>query len=179
MLKSIKQSLDHSMDAARRKFVVGAASLGGLLGFAFSARVTTASAPSTGQVLDAHSTDTLVEMSRQMFPNKGISTSIYRVAIDNIGTEAQGSAELSALISQGIAQLDGAQGQTWLSCDEETKLATMRSIESSPFFQLIMHKSIDVIYRDPEVWRLLGYEGSSIEKGGYLHRGFDDIDWLP
>jgi hypothetical protein len=29
------------------------------------------------------------------------------------------------------------------------------------------------------VHELLGYEGPAYEKGGYLHRGFDDLDWLP
>jgi hypothetical protein len=28
------------------------------------------------------------------------------------------------------------------------------------------------------VWTKLGYEGPSAPEGGYLHRGFDDIDWL-
>ena len=28
------------------------------------------------------------------------------------------------------------------------------------------------------VWAHIGYEGSSFERGGYLQRGFDDIDWL-
>ena len=28
-------------------------------------------------------------------------------------------------------------------------------------------------------WPLFGEEGSSWEKGGYINRGFDDIDWLP
>ena len=43
-----------------------------------------------------------------------------------------------------------------------------------------MHATTVVaLYDDHEVWDLLGYEGSSFEKGGYLHRGFDDLDWLP
>jgi hypothetical protein len=28
------------------------------------------------------------------------------------------------------------------------------------------------------VWPYFGYEGPSNDKGGYAHRGFDDIDWL-
>ena len=35
------------------------------------------------------------------------------------------------------------------------------------------------LYNDPETWALLGYEGSSYEHGGYIDRGFDDLDWLP
>jgi hypothetical protein len=28
------------------------------------------------------------------------------------------------------------------------------------------------------VWKVLGYEGPSAELGGYINRGFSDIDWL-
>jgi hypothetical protein len=35
------------------------------------------------------------------------------------------------------------------------------------------------LYNDHEVWELLGYEGPSFDQGGYLNRGFDDLDWLP
>jgi hypothetical protein len=32
---------------------------------------------------------------------------------------------------------------------------------------------------DQRTWELVGYEGPSFGKGGYLERGFDDLDWLP
>jgi hypothetical protein len=35
------------------------------------------------------------------------------------------------------------------------------------------------LYSNPQVWPLFGYQGSSLEYGGYLERGFDDIAWLP
>jgi hypothetical protein len=38
---------------------------------------------------------------------------------------------------------------------------------------------ITSLYDDREVWSLLGYEGPSFAQGGYLKRGFDDLDWLP
>jgi hypothetical protein len=28
------------------------------------------------------------------------------------------------------------------------------------------------------VWPIFGYEGESYSKGGYIKRGFDDIDWI-
>jgi hypothetical protein len=34
------------------------------------------------------------------------------------------------------------------------------------------------IYNNPDVWKILGYEGASAHLGGYLKRGFDDINWL-
>jgi hypothetical protein len=38
---------------------------------------------------------------------------------------------------------------------------------------------VTALYNQQELWTKLGYEGSSAEKGGYLHRGFNDLDWLP
>ena len=34
------------------------------------------------------------------------------------------------------------------------------------------------LYNQPEVWTILGYEGESASKGGYINRGFNDIAWL-
>ena len=48
-----------------------------------------------------------------------------------------------------------------------------------PFLTAIVDSVVVTLYSDPEVWELLGYEGPSFDKGGYLHRGFDDLDWLP
>ena len=51
--------------------------------------------------------------------------------------------------------------------------------QREPYFALVLNTAIDVLYRDAEVWEMVGYGGSSLEHGGYLTRGFDDISWLP
>jgi hypothetical protein len=33
-------------------------------------------------------------------------------------------------------------------------------------------------YSTPAIWPLFGYEGPSNDQGGYLYRGFNDIDWI-
>ena len=35
------------------------------------------------------------------------------------------------------------------------------------------------LYNQKDLWAKFGYEGSSADKGGYINRGFSDIDWLP
>ena len=35
------------------------------------------------------------------------------------------------------------------------------------------------LYDQAPVWGLLGYQGPCPDGGGYLERGFDDLDWLP
>jgi hypothetical protein len=34
------------------------------------------------------------------------------------------------------------------------------------------------LYDNPALFPLFGYEGFSVEKGGYLARGYNDLDWL-
>jgi len=62
---------------------------------------------------------------------------------------------------------------------EPARESYLRSLDGSPFFAFMFQQTILGLYNEPETWTLLGYEGSSIEYGGYLDRGFDDIGWLP
>ena len=55
----------------------------------------------------------------------------------------------------------------------------MKSVEKESFFESIRAGVRDRFYTHPKVWEHIGYPGSSVEFGGYVDRGFDDIDWLP
>ena len=55
----------------------------------------------------------------------------------------------------------------------------LRDIADAEFFGFIRGVAVVTLYNDHEVWDLLGYEGESFSQGGYLDRGFDDLDWLP
>ena len=52
-------------------------------------------------------------------------------------------------------------------------------MSDTPFFQTVRATAVVALYDQAEVWELLGYEGPSFDQGGYLERGFDDLDWLP
>ena len=58
-------------------------------------------------------------------------------------------------------------------------LEVLRGMSSTEFFEGVRSRVITSLYDDREVWALLGYEGPSYDQGGYLNRGFDDLDWLP
>jgi hypothetical protein len=64
-----------------------------------------------------------------------------------------------------------------LSADEQ--LEALKSIEDSDFFELVRATALVEIYSDERTWQLCGYEGPSFDKGGYINRGFNDLDWLP
>ena len=61
---------------------------------------------------------------------------------------------------------------------EEQRVALLREIEQSRFLRQGPQRSLASLYNNHDVWPKFGYEGSSAEHGGYINRGFDDIDWL-
>ena len=81
---------------------------------------------------------------------------------------------IEALKFQSLDPADNA----WEAAGAERQLAALRAGQQEAWFGFFRESTIESLYRNPVVWRLVGYEGSSIEYGGYLERGFDDIDWL-
>jgi hypothetical protein len=83
-------------------------------------------------------------------------------------------------ISDGMAKLREVSGNVpWKELDESARVTVLASLQDTPFFATLRAATIEVLYRSPEVFALVGYGGSAIEYGGYLNRGFDEIDWLP
>ena len=54
-----------------------------------------------------------------------------------------------------------------------------RYVENEAFFQDVRWTAYFAIYDNKEIWPLFGYEGSSVEHGGYIDRGFSDITFVP
>ena len=55
----------------------------------------------------------------------------------------------------------------------------VEALSSQPLLTDLRRRTATAVYTSPEVWQRIGYGGSSLEFGGYLGNGFDDIDWLP
>jgi hypothetical protein len=62
--------------------------------------------------------------------------------------------------------------------DPDAQEATLREMQDAPEFQAVRGACVVGIYNNPEVWPIFGYEGESAAMGGYINRGFSDIDWL-
>ena len=61
---------------------------------------------------------------------------------------------------------------------EEDRVKVLQQIEATPFFQTIRGGLVVGLYNQKDLWPIFGYEGKSYSKGGYIARGFDDIEWL-
>jgi hypothetical protein len=119
---------------------------------------------------------TLARMIRVMFPHDRFPDGPYERAAAGIVEGVQADARMRAQLAQGMVELEAA-GFTGMADDKA--LEYLRGISGSAFFELVRSNTITSLYDDREVWSILGYEGPSHDQGGYLHRGFDDLDWLP
>lgn len=128
---------------------------------------------------DEREARTLTVLTRAMFPHQALDDSYYFAVVEHLDRGAAASAQMLELLRGGIGKLDTATDGDWIDLPVDDKLRVMEALQTEPFFGAILNQTIDVLYRNPDVWKLVGYEGSSIEHGGYLNRGFNDIDWLP
>jgi hypothetical protein len=132
------------------------------------------------QALKPETMKTLIQMARDLYPHDKVADRYYAVAIKGQDAKAAKDAAYKMLIERGIADLDkaaGARGYTGLDWEAE-RVALLRKIESKPFFEAVRSDLVVGLYNQPSVWPIFGYEGESYSNGGYIRRGFDDIDWL-
>lgn len=121
---------------------------------------------------------TLVQMARDIYPHDRIPDERYVVAVKGYDT-----AEQAPMVEAGIAAVDAAaRGQGYESylgaMWEEERVAVLKAVEQSEFFQTVRAGLVTSLYNQKEVWPLFGYEGESFSHGGYIARGYNDIDWL-
>jgi hypothetical protein len=128
--------------------------------------------------LDRELVKQLVAIYRIMFPHNGVPDGFYEHVVRKLDDKAAQNQDLPRLLSEGIEALNGQIGSAWISLSEEARLEALKRTEQTPFFQTLRSDFVLNFYSNPAIWPLFGYEGPSNDKGGYLHRGFNDIDWI-
>jgi len=135
------------------------------------------------KALKPETMQTLIQMARDIYPHDRIADRFYAVALKEYDTKSASDAALKSLVEEGIAKLDQLakerHGTRYVDVGwESERVAILREIEKDPFFQKVRGGLVVSLYNQKEVWPVFGYQGESAVHGGYLHRGFDDIDWL-
>ena len=128
---------------------------------------------------DPQSTDFLARLARLYYPHDYVADDVYRQTADSILSAASSDEQLKGLLNLAAAELDVAANQPFVELDPASQLAVMKKLQGEAFFTAIQFQIIPRFYAHPEVWKAINYPGSSVEHGGYVERGFDDIDWLP
>jgi hypothetical protein len=120
---------------------------------------------------------TIAAAARTMYPHDALPDDVYARVGERLTEAAREDSGAARTIEDGVSALNGGRPFAGLSADE--RLEALKGIEGSAFFELVRSTAVVEVYSDERTWQLVGYEGPSFDNGGYINRGFDDLDWLP
>ena len=179
------REVDRRGKYSRRIFLQGAATAVPVVAVAASAGIGIEDAWATdATTLTPATLKTLVKVARDIYPHDFLVDSYYITAIKPWDGKAAKDPAVKAMLEDGVRRLDQdakdrhkvAYAQVpW----EADRIVLLQGIEQTDFFKTLRSDLIVSLYNQEEVWPKFGYEGSSAEHGGYINRGFADIDWLP
>jgi hypothetical protein len=121
----------------------------------------------------------LVALARGLYPHTGLGAGPYNRAVSDIITQAASDPALCRVLRDGLRDLEQLASQPILEMDSNSLGSLLLAVEQTPFFAALRPRVAFHLYDDREVWEFIGYPGASFEHGGYLHRGFNDLTWLP
>jgi len=177
--------LDWASKLSRRGFLAGGAAT--IAAAAVAGKGLLAGPPVAGAVepagLSAEQSRALLEFTRDLFPHDRLPDSAYEKAIAPLFAEAASNPSTKRLLVEGIAQLDAStnatSGKAYADVAEESvRVAAIKQIEGGAFFAKVYGDTITPLYNQADMWAKFGYQGPSSALGGYVDRGFNDLDWL-
>ena len=133
------------------------------------------------KALDDETAATLVGVTRAMYPHDRIPDVHYARVVTSLDEKAATDEGMKDLLTQGVrslATMTGHHPKDFGGLAEEEKVRALKRLEDGAFFKAVAGEFVNGFYAQPDVWPYFGYEGPSNDKGGYVHRGFDDIDWI-
>jgi hypothetical protein len=117
----------------------------------------------------------LMAVARTIAPHDKLDDAAYAMVIQAMDSEASKDENTRKMLKEGL----GTLGSGFAASVESARVAALKKIETSAFFQAMRLKTVQVLYAGPLAYVYFGYEGEAFSKGGYLFRGFNDLRWLP
>ena len=166
---------------ARREFLKGS---GVLFGTLATGTLLASLAPSSAwalelKTLSAAQGQTLMAMGRVLYPHQTLPDAVYALLAKDLDAKAAGDAGAAKLMQEGVAWLDKSAGGSFGKASARQQEDIVRGMEGTAFFGAVRGQCITSLYDNDMAYAVLGYPGSSWEKGGYITRGFQDLQWLP
>jgi hypothetical protein len=110
---------------------------------------------------------TIMAAARTMYPHDALPDDVYAAR------EESGAART---IEGGVSAFNG--GRPFAEHSADVQIGALKGIEGSDFFELVRSAAVVEVYFDQRTRDVVGYEGPSFDKGGYINWGFNDLDWL-
>ena len=128
--------------------------------------------------LDAHQGKTLLKVARLVFPHDTLDDVYYAGVVQSLDGKAAANADLAAALADGVNALDSATAVPWIDLSDGYQIELLEG-PGQALLHTVKGDAVVSLYNNPLVWRHFGYEGPSAQHGGYINRGFDDLNWLP
>lgn len=165
----------------RRSFLRGTAVLVGTIA---TSSVLFALAPSPVwaaplQLLSEAEGTAIMHMGRVLYPHDKLPDAVYALLAKDLDADASADKAVATQLRAGIRELDRMAGGKFTEASADRKLEIVTAMEGSPFFNTVRAKCVTSLYDNDMAYAVFGYPGASWDKGGYITRGFQDLDWLP
>ena len=128
--------------------------------------------------LDDHQGKTLLKVARHVFPHDTLDDVYYAGVVQSLDGKAAANADVAAALADGVKALDSATSVSWIDLSDGYQLEILEG-PGQTLLHTVKGDAVVSLYNNPLVWRHFGYEGPSAQHGGYMNRGFDDLNWLP
>jgi len=150
------------MDEGRRQFLKKSSGLAALtiVAFATSTRISGSTVEPVAK--------RLIAFARHLFPYD-LEDSIYSGVVDAV---ISNPANLDALNDCADA-LD-----RFLDKNDAQQFEAIRALETATFFEKVVNGVRWELHLRPELWELIGYEGPSLQFGGYAREKPASLQWL-
>lgn len=136
-------------------------------------------------VLSSAQSASVLQMVQDIYPHPGLlNLSHYEAIAASVAQTADDDEAAAKTLTDGLEQLDAKAQELYGSSyakieDPDTREGLLRHFQHEGFFQSVRWTAYFGIYNNQDVWPLFGYQGSSVEHGGYIDRGFSDITFVP
>jgi hypothetical protein len=165
----------------RRSFLKGSAILMGTIA-ATNALFALAPSPVWAaplQVLSEEEGTTIMQMGRVLYPHDKLPDAVYALLAKDLDTDAKADNKVLEQLRAGVQELNRAAGGKFTEASADKKLEIITAMEGKPFFNTVRAKCVTSLYDNDMAYAVFGYPGASWDKGGYITRGFQDLNWLP
>ena len=167
------------MDVSRRSLLLGSASAAVIGPTVFANKGALAQGAADAPIVvgaDPADRSLVIRMIRVMYPHDRFGDGPYERTAAAVLDAANSSPAQKLAFDVGLQDL---RSGAFEELDDEAAVEYLKGIEDTAFFASVRGNAVVALYNDQETWETLGYEGASFDQGGYVNRGFNDLDWLP
>ncbi|AIO34754.1 tat (twin-arginine translocation) pathway signal sequence [Burkholderia pseudomultivorans] len=128
--------------------------------------------------LDTHQGQVLLALVKRIYPHQSLDDAVYALVVKDLDKKAVADKQLRSTLAKGVQRLDAVAGGDWSRRGIAQQDKDVAALAGSPFFDAVRSTAVVSLYSNPLAYAHFGYGGSDGD-GGYLHKGFNNLSWLP